>query len=95
MNTIAPHLTVATVLAAGHLGQVRFPDAARTVAQPAGGIATAVILLVVVFVAALARAARGLAALMSEFLQLAAAMMSVFLTIVVAVIVAAILLAHP
>jgi hypothetical protein len=94
MNTIASHLTVATVLAAGHLGLVRFPDAARAVAQPAGGIATVVVMLVVVIVAALARAARGMAVLMSQFLQLAAAMMSVFLTMVIAVIAAAILLAH-
>jgi hypothetical protein len=94
MNTIAPHLTVATVLAAHHLGQVGLPVAARMVAQPASGITTVAVVLVIVFVAAMARAARGVAALMSEFLQLAAALMSVLLAMVVAVVIAAILLAH-
>jgi len=54
----------------------------------------AAVLLVVAFLAAIGSAGRALAALVSEFLRAAAAMASVFFTMVIAVLVAVVLLVH-
>lgn len=94
MHTINPHLAVATVLTAGHLGSVRPSAATLAGARAAGGMTLAAVLLVVAFLAAIGSAGRALAALVSEFLRAAAAMASVFFTMVIAVLVAVVLLVH-
>jgi hypothetical protein len=61
----------------------------------AGGITLVILVLAVVVLAALASAARGLTALLSEFMRLAATMISaMFIMAAVAVLVVALLLHH-
>ena len=95
MNTITPHLALATMHAARHLDHIRSLAAARTAARSTGGIALVILVLVVTLLAGLARTARGLAELASEFLRVAAQMTSAFFMMVIVVAVALILLIHP
>jgi hypothetical protein len=60
----------------------------------AGGTSIAVVVLVVAFLALMASAARGLAAMLAEFLRVAAAMTSFLFTMALAVAVAVVLLLH-
>jgi hypothetical protein len=94
MNTIAPHLTVATVLAVRHLSYVQSLAAARTGAQAAGAMGLTFVILIVAFLAVMAWAARGLAVLITGFLRVAASMTSVLFAMLIAVVVAVALLAH-
>jgi hypothetical protein len=95
MHTIAPHMVVATILAAGHLGHPRLTLASKAAAQVAGGITLMVLVLAVIILAALASAARGLTALLSEFVRLAAATVSaIFIMAAAAVLAVALLLHH-
>lgn len=91
MNTIAPHLAVATVLAARHLSYIRPSATVRMAAQAAGAT---IAVLALAFLVAIAWAARSLVALLAQFLQVAAAMTSVLFTMVIAVVVAVALLVH-
>jgi hypothetical protein len=93
LNTITPHLAVATVLAVRHLGYLR-PLAAQpaAAANVSGGMALVAVLLVFALLGAIARAARGLAALAAEFLRVAAEMTSAFLILLLVVAVAVVLL---
>jgi hypothetical protein len=95
LNTITPHLAVATVLAVRHLGYVHplaTPSAAT--ANVSGGMALAAVVLVLALLAAIARAARGLAALAAEFLRVAAEMTSAVLILLLIGVVAVVLLIH-
>jgi hypothetical protein len=94
MHTIAPHLAVATVLAAQHLRPVRPLAAAKAAGQLAGGVIVLALVVVVAALASIASAARGLAALLSEFLRLAAAVTSAVFLMGMAVVVALALLLH-
>jgi hypothetical protein len=95
LNTITPHLALATIHAVRHLDHVRSLAASRRAASPTGGIALVILLLVVTLLAGLARTARGLAELASEFLRVAAQMTSAFFMMVIVIAVAVILLIHP
>ena len=94
MNTIAPHLAMATVLAARHLRLVALSAAPGLAAQAAGGMILIIMALATALMAALASAVRGLVALLSEFLRVAAAMTSFLFTTVIVVVVAAALVVH-
>jgi hypothetical protein len=89
--TLAPHLAMATVLAASHLSYVRSSAAVRMASQAAGGTALMVGVLVIAVLTAVASALRGLAALLSELLRAAT---SILFTLVITVIVAVALLTH-
>lgn len=94
MNTIAPHLAVATILVAGHIGHARASAAARAAPQITGGITLLALVLGVAVLAAVASAARGLAVLLSEFVRLAAAMMSTLFIMAIAAVAVVALLLH-
>jgi hypothetical protein len=81
--------------AARHLAHVRSLAAARTAARSTGGIALVILVLVVTLIAGLARTARGMADLASQFLRVAAQMTSAFFMMVIVIAVALILLVHP
>jgi hypothetical protein len=95
LNTITPHLALATIHAVRHLDHVRSLAAAKTPARSTGGIALVILVLVVTLLAGLARTARGLAELASEFLRVAAQMTSAFFMMMIVIAVALILLIHP
>lgn len=94
MSQISPHLVLAAAVMARHLSQVHLAAAAHTLAGAGGLIALIVLTLGAVVLAAVAHGARLLAALMAQFLQVAAAMMSVLLVIVVAAVAVGFLLIH-
>jgi hypothetical protein len=95
LNTITPHLALATIHAVPHLDHVRSLAAASTPARSTGGIALVIMVLIVTLLAGLARTARGLAELASEFLRVAAQMTSAFFMMLIVIAVAVILLVHP
>jgi hypothetical protein len=95
LNTITPHLALATIHAARHLDHVRSLAAAQRAASATGGITLVVVVLIVAVLAGLSRAARSLAALASEFLRVAAELTSAFFIMMVVVAVAVVLLIHP
>ena len=94
MTTITPHLAVATVLTVRHLSYLR-PAAAAKLANPvAGGAALVAMIVVGAFLAVLAAAARGLAAVLAQFVRLASAMASALTVTIVAVLATVALLVH-
>lgn len=93
MNTISIHLAIAT-LATGLPSYTHASGIAGAVAQTAGSLTLAIVILAVALLVAMARAARGLAILMSQFLKVAAAMSSVLLTTLISIVVAVALLVH-
>jgi hypothetical protein len=97
VNTIASRLTLATTTAMRPFGYQHLvaSAAAVSVANHVSGAGVAVVLLlVVVFVAALSSAARGMAAVLSELLRAVAAVTSVLFAIVIALFIAVIFLVH-
>jgi hypothetical protein len=82
------------MLAARHLDHVRSLAAARAAASTTGGLTMVVVVLIVALLAGLARAARGLATLASEFLRVAAEMTSAFFAMIIVIAVAVVLLIH-
>jgi hypothetical protein len=95
LNTITPHLAVATIHAVHHLDHARSLAAARTAASAGGGITLVVVILIVALLTGLSRAAHGLAALASVFMRVAAEMTSAFFIMVIVIGAAVILLIHP
>lgn len=93
MNTIAPLATAATS-AAQRTGAIHVATAASHAAQLAGGAAFVAVAMVALFLVMLTRALRRAAVLVEAFLQLAAALTSVFFTIVIVAMVAVVLLIH-
>jgi hypothetical protein len=98
MSTIASQLAVATVLAASHTDHLRTLAAAQTNKTTTGQTTSAIgLVLMVVLVALLttmAKAARGLATLMSGFLQIAASVTSVLFGMLIVAVLAAVILIH-
>jgi hypothetical protein len=94
MHTLFPHLTQASTLAVGHLGNVRLSAAGNSATQSLGSIGLILLAVLIVFFAMMARAARGMAELIAGFLRLAASMTS-GVVLVVIVVIAVVLLAHP
>jgi hypothetical protein len=95
LNTITPHLALATIHAVRHLDLVRSLAAAKAPARSTGGITLVILVVIVTLLAGLARAARGMAELMSELLRVAAQMTSAFFVVVIVIGVAVVLLIHP
>ena len=94
MTTIAPHLAVATMLAVRHLGSVRPMAAAKLAGRTLGGLALVAMLVTGAFLAAVASAARGLAAVLAQFVRLAATVTSALLMMFVAALAVLALLIH-
>ena len=95
MHTITPHVTQAAILALRHFGAVRPVASASQVSRALAEVAVCAVIAVLIFVTAMLRAARRFAALIAEFVQLAATMTSyMFTTIVTVVLVAVVLLHH-
>jgi hypothetical protein len=94
VNTIASHLAGTTMFAARHLGFGHVVAAPAMATRATGGLALAVALFVTGFLVAIAWTARRMAALLGQFLQVAAAMTSVLFTMVLAVVVGLALLVH-
>lgn len=96
MSTIASHLAVATVLVVSHAGHFR-PSAVASYSKSAprqtdGAIGLVFMIILVALLVTMARAARGLAALISGFLQVAASITSVLLGMLIVVVIAVALL---
>ena len=85
MHTITPHLAQATIHALWHLSLVRPKAAASTVPQTVGVVTVGAVVVVLAFVTAMVRATRRFAALIAEFLQLAAAVTSYMFTVLITV----------
>lgn len=93
MHTIVIHFTGASILAVRQLHSARPPAASNSVAQSLGSIGLALLVVLIVFFAMMARAARGMADLIAGFLRLAASMTS-GVVIVVIILIGVVLLAH-
>jgi succinate dehydrogenase/fumarate reductase cytochrome b subunit len=94
MHTIVIHFTGASVLAVRQLKNARPSAAGSSVAQSLGSIGLAFLVILIVFFAMMARAARGMADLIAGFLRVAASMTSGLVLLIVIIVVVA-LLAHP
>jgi hypothetical protein len=94
VTTIALHLAVASVLTARHPGSLRPLAAAKIVSQAAGGLVLAGVVGVGILLAALGAAARGLAAVLAQFVQLAARVTSALLITFIAMLVLVAALVH-
>jgi hypothetical protein len=94
MTRITLHLAMATALTAPHLRALG-PSAAAKLAGQAIGVTLLMALLVIgAFVATVASAARGLAAMLAEFVRLATAMLSATVLMLIVILVTVALLIH-
>ncbi len=82
---------MATARAVSHLAPV---VTATPAGQAAGGLALVAMVVIAIFLTAGASAARGLAAVLAQFVRLATAMTSAVVLLVVVVVMAAALLIH-
>lgn len=94
MTTIALHLAVASVLVTRHSGSLRPLAAAKIVSQAAAGLVLVGVVGVGIVLAALGAAARGLAAVLAQFVQLAARVTSALLITFIAMLAVVALLLH-
>ena len=98
MSTIASQLAAATILAASHTDHFRSlagTQSSKTAAgQTAGAIGLVFMIVLVALITTMAKAARGLATLVSGFLQVAASMTSVLFGMLIVVVVAVVILIH-
>jgi Na+/H+-dicarboxylate symporter len=94
MNSIAPHLAVATAHTVSYLRQVSPSAASRQAAQALGGMIVVVTAAIGVFLTAATSAARSLASVLSQFVRLATAMLSGVVVIVIVILIAVALLMH-
>jgi uncharacterized membrane protein YkgB len=93
VHTLTPLPAAAAVDAARHLSLYHAASAMTASAAP--GIGVVVVIVVIIFVmAGLARAARSLAGLLSDLLQMATAVITVLLTTVIAIFAGIIILVH-
>jgi hypothetical protein len=92
VNTVSPHLAVATVLAAHHLGALQSSEARQNVSGATGAVVLTIAALIVAGLAA-ASAVRSIVALLSELLRAVAAL-SALLTLFVTVLLGVVLLLH-
>ena len=93
MHTLTPQCLASAVDAAQHLSLYHFASGMAATAAPGIGVLIVIVVIILVMTA-LARAARGLAALLSELLRMATAVTSVLLTTVIAIFVGIALLVH-
>jgi hypothetical protein len=94
VTTIALHLAVASVLTARHPGSLRPLAAAQIVSQAAGGLLLAGVVGVGILLAAVGAAARGLAAVLAQFVHLAARVTSALVITFIAMLAVVALLVH-
>lgn len=96
MVTLSPHLpALATLLTARSGAMLHAAGAYRSGTGAASGLTMTVFALVVAVLAVLTRAVRGIVALLGQFLQMAAAMASVLVIMLIAIVVAVgVLAAH-
>ena len=94
MNTVFPDLTHASTLAVQHLDNVRPAVGAGSAAHSLGSIGLVLIVILIIFFVMMARAARGMADLIAGFVRLAASMTSGVVLLVI-VLIAVVVLAHP
>jgi len=94
--TLSLHLpALATLLTARPGPFLHAAGAYRSATSAAGGLTMTVVVLVATILAVLTRAVRGVVALLGQFLQMAAAMASVLVIMLIAIVVAfAVLAAH-
>jgi hypothetical protein len=92
MHTIMLLHTVASLLAVHRLGNIRPLAGESSVTKSVGSIGTAFVLIVVLFFAMMASAARGMADLIAGFLRVAASMSRLLFVIVI--VLAVVLLLH-
>ncbi len=91
MLSIAPQVALATARTVSHLGTV----AAASAAGPAaGGLVLVAMVVIGLFLTAVASAARGLATVLAQFVRLASAMTSAVILMFVVVLTAVALLIH-
>jgi hypothetical protein len=94
MNTLMAHLTVASLLAVHHLDKAQPSAAGAPATQSVGSVGLALLLLVIIFLAIMAKAARGMADLIAGFLRVAASMTWGVVLLVVILIAIAVLVFH-
>lgn len=97
MHTLSLHLpTMATLLGMRHLADTSPASPSIALGRATGGLTFVIFVLLITFVAGLTYAARGVAALISQFLQVAAALTSALLTILItiAIVVAVLVQQH-
>jgi hypothetical protein len=94
VTTITSHLAVATVRAVPSLRDPGPSAAAKLAVHAAGGMVLASLVAVGVFLTAAGSAARGLAAMIAQFLRIAAMMAWVVIGVVVMTLIAVALLMH-
>jgi hypothetical protein len=98
VHTLAPGLTAATLDATRHAitchATFYHSASAMTAGTAPGAGAVVVIVVIILVVTALGRAARGLAALLSDLLRMATAVTSVLLTTAIAIFVGIAILMH-
>jgi hypothetical protein len=94
VNTLALHFTDATIRAACDLRNARSLATVETGGQAVGAMGIIFVALIATFLAMMVKAARGMAALISEFLRLAASITTVLFTLLIAVVLALVWLVH-
>jgi uncharacterized membrane protein len=94
MNSITPHLVLATAHTLSYLRRVSPSAASRQAAQALGGMMLVVTAVIGVFLAAITSAARSLASVLAQFVRLATVMLSAVVVIVIVILIAAALLIH-
>jgi len=98
LHTLTPRLAVATIDAARHAAIYQasaYHAASAITGSAAPGVGALVVIVVIILVmTGLARAARSLAALVSELLRVATAVTSVLLTTVIAIFLGIAFLVH-
>lgn len=86
MHILSLHLpTMATLVGMRHLADTSLAAPSSALGRATGGMTSVIFVLLMTFVAGMTRAARGVAALISQFLRVAAALTSVLLTILIAI----------
>jgi hypothetical protein len=86
MHTLSLHLpALATLLGARTLSDSSPSVPSAALGRATGGMTFVIFVLLITFVAGMTHAARGVAALIAQFLRVAAVMTSVLLTILIAI----------
>jgi hypothetical protein len=94
VNTVAPHLAMATVCTARALCRAPLATAPRLAAQAAGAAVLVALVAVVALAAALASATHYMTAILTELLRVARTAMAFFFALAVVVVVALAVLVH-
>src|SRR5579862_9681579 len=86
MHTLSLHLpAMATLVGMRHLADTSPAGPSLALGRATGGLTSVIFVLLIAFVAGMTHAVRGVAALISQFLRIAAALTSALLTILIAI----------